>query len=149
ELFLAWSLVLAGYALATRFVGAWIVALLLAVTTSYLWIDQGLGSEPFESPGVWVSLAVGAGLTVPALVRRLRRGDGDPLATIAPVLGWMIGVSDGAVAIAGRGWPVGHVLALTLALALAVATLRVGRRIGDLGCERAGVALLFGLLTVA
>jgi hypothetical protein len=149
ELFLAWSLVLAGYALAARFVGAWIVALLLGVITSYQYIDQALGSAPSESPGLWVSIAVGASLTALALVRRLRHRGGDPLGVVALALGWMIGFCHGVAAIVGRGWPPEHLGGLALALALAAATLYVGRRLGDLGYERAAVALLFGLLTVA
>ncbi|WAS98777.1 DUF2157 domain-containing protein [Nannocystis punicea] len=149
ELFLAWSAVLAGYALATRFVGAWITALLLAVVTTYLWIGQALGSHPFATPGLWVSLAGGAALTALGLHRRAGRGASDAIGAVALGLGWCIGFAHGATAIGIDGWPSGQPLALLLALAQPVVMLQLGRRIGDFGLERLGVAALFGLLTVA
>ncbi|MDC0671607.1 DUF2157 domain-containing protein [Nannocystis radixulma] len=149
ELFLAWSLVLAGYALAIRFAGAWITALLLGVVTIYLWIDQALGSHPFETPGLWVSLAGAAALTALGLARRVTRRGADAIGGVALVLGWCIGFAHGATAIGIDGWPSGQGLALLLALAQAAGMLLLGRRIGDLGLERGGVAFLFGLLTVA
>ncbi|MFY0531059.1 DUF2157 domain-containing protein [Nannocystis pusilla] len=149
ELFLAWSVVLAGYALATRFVGAWITALLLAVVTNYLWIDQALGSHPFESPGLWASLAGAAALSALALDRRVRRGPGDAIGLVALTIGWCIAFVHGAAAIVVDGWPLGHVVALLLALGLPLVMLRLGQQQGDFGLERLAVALLFGLLTVA
>lgn len=149
ELFLAWSVVLAGYALATRFVGAWITALLLAVVTNYLWIDQALGSHPFEAPGLWASLAGAAALSALALVCRGRRGPRDALGLVALTLGGCIAFTHGAAAIVVDGWPFGQVVALLLALALPLVMLRLGRQQDDFGLERLAVALLFGLLTVA
>ncbi|MDC0719869.1 DUF2157 domain-containing protein [Nannocystis bainbridge] len=149
ELFLAWSVVLAGYALATRFSGAWITALLLAVTTAYLWIDQALGSNPFETPGLWVSLAVTAALTALALLLRIRRGALEGPAATALMLGWCIGFAHGAAAIVMNGWPEGQALALLVALAQPAALLHFGRELGDFKLERVAVAHLFGLLAIA
>lgn len=149
DLFLAWSIVLAGYALAVRFAGAWITALLLAVVTAYLYIGQALGSDPFDSPGLWVSLLVAAGLTALALVRRLRRpARADALASVALTIGWLMGFLHGAVAIIMRDWPSGQMLALLVSLAQPLAILLVARRIADPGLARLGVAHLFGLLAV-
>nr|WP_276599968.1 DUF2157 domain-containing protein [Nannocystis sp. ILAH1] len=149
ELFLAWSAVLAGYALATRFVGAWITALLLAAVTNYLWIDQALGSHPFESPGLWASIVGAAALSALALDRRVRRGPGDAIGMVALTIGWSITFAHGAVAIVADGWPFGQVVALILALGLPLVMMRLGSQQGDFGLERLAVALLFGLLTVA
>ncbi|PCC66945.1 Predicted membrane protein [Nannocystis exedens] len=149
ELFLAWAVVLAGYALATRFVGAWITALLLAVITIYLWIGQALGSHPFDTPGLWGSLAGAAALSALALHRRVHRGPSDAIGLVALTLGWCITFAHGAVAISIDGWPFGQVIALLLALALPAVLLQLGRRLDDFGLERLAVAHLFGLLTVA
>jgi len=149
ELFLAWSLVLAGYALAIRFAGAWITALLLGVVTTYLWIDQALGSNPFETPGLWASLALAAALTALALARRVTRRESDALGAVALVLGWCIAFAHGATAIVLHGWASGQLIALLLALAQPLVMLQLGRRIGDFGLERGAMASLFGLLTVA
>lgn len=148
ELFLAWSLVLSAYAVATRFAGAWITALLLGVVTVYLWIDQALGSNPFETPGLWASLAGVAALTVLALVRRQRRG-AEAIGEVALLLAWLIGFAHGAGAIVVRHWPAGQPIALLLALAQAVAMVVIGKQLRDFRLERLGVAYLFGLLTVA
>lgn len=150
ELFLAWSLVMVGYALATRLAGAWICALLLGVVTSMLWIDQALGSEAFEVPGLWVSLVVTAALTGIGLARRLRRpGETDALGRLALVLAWLWGFSHGAVAIAVRDWPPGQLLAFVVSLGQAFGLVALGGRIGDRNLQRLGAASLFGLLAVA
>lgn len=143
-LFLAWSLVLVGYALATRFSGAWATALALGVTTAYLWTDQALASNPFERPGLWVSLGVAAATAAIALVRR--PGPRDPVHAIAVTVAWLVTFGHGAAAIAtdvdGRG------VALLWALALPVALLVIGRQRGDDGLTRLGAAMLLGLLAV-
>lgn len=149
ELFLAWSVVLAGYALATRFAGAWITALLLAAVTNYLWIDQALGSHPFESPGLWASIAGAAALSALALDRRVRRGSGDAIGLVALTIAWSITFAHGAAALVVEGWPFAQVVALLLALGLPLVMMRQGQQQGDFGLERLGVAQLFGLLTVA
>lgn len=143
-LFLAWSLVLVGYALATHFSGAWATALALGVTTAYLWTDQALGSDPSESPGLWVSLGVAAATAAIALVRR--PGPRDPVHMIAVVVAWLVTFGHGAAAIVadieGRG------VALLWSLALPVAFILRGRQRDDLGLVRLGAAMLLGLLAV-
>lgn len=150
ELFLAWSIVMVGYALATRFAGAWICALLLGVVTAYLWIDQALGSDPSEPPGLWVSLAVAAATSALALAGRVRRpAGGDPLGAVALVIGWLVTFMHGVIAIVGRGWPAPQLLALAWSIGQPIALLTIGARVGDRGASRLGAALLFGLLAVA
>lgn len=149
ELFLAWSLVMVGYALATRFAGAWICALLLGALTVILWIDQALGSDPFNAPGLWVSLLLTAALTGLALVRRLRRpGEIDALGLVALALAWLWGFLHGTVAIVASGWPPGQGLALICSIGQASAMTALGARTGDHNLERIGAAGLFGLLSV-
>jgi hypothetical protein len=147
ELFLAWSVVLVAYALATRFAGAWVTALVLAVTTSYLWIDQGLGSNPVEVPGLWVSLLVAAGATAIALVRP-STGPRDPIFSVAAVFAWMVTFGHGAVAIlSDEPHGLARLVPLLWSLVQPALFLWVGvvvRR--DLSLIRLGAALLLGLL---
>lgn len=144
-LFGAWSLVLVAYALATRFSGAWVTALLLAVTTAYLWIDQALGSDPSESPGLWVSLAVAAATTAIALVRPERGATGNVAVAIAAIVTF----GHGAVALLTRQLDGAQLAALAWSIGQPLAMLNLGRARADLALVRLGAALLLGLLAVA
>lgn len=149
ELFFAWSLVLAGYALATRFAGAWVCALALATTTAYLYVGQALGGDPSQPPGLWVSFAVTLALTAVGLVRRLRTGAVELVGGFALAVGSLIAFFHGVAAIFERSWPDGTGLLLIWSIGQPLLLLWLGlARLRDPALVRTGAGLLLGLLAV-
>jgi uncharacterized membrane protein len=148
ELFAAWSLVLGAYALATRFAGAWVCAIVLATVTTYLYIGQALGSDPSESPGLWVSLLLSAALTAVGLGCRLRDG-AHLVAGVALAIGALIGVCHGIVAIFMKHWPDGQAIALLWSIGQGALLLSLGLGpLRDPSLVRSGAGLLLALLAV-
>jgi uncharacterized membrane protein len=149
ELFAAWTLVLGTYAAAIRFSGAWVCAIVLATVTTYLYIGQQFGSNPFVSPGIWVSLALSVALTAVDLVRRLRRGLGDLVGAVALTIGGLVGLCHGIAAIVVDDWPSGQLPALIWSIGQALVLLWFGlARTPDESLVRGGGGQLLALLAV-
>lgn len=156
ELFLAWTLVLSVYALVIRFAGAWIVALVLAHVTTWLWAHQSLAADPFEGLGLvitsllaLVGWGAAAALEVfqrPAAVSEGRRVVLNFMFTTAQ----LIALGVGSAAIVDEGFEGSHQLALLVALLIAgVGVLLFTRVRPDLTRVRGSVLVAAGLLAVA
>lgn len=61
QLFATWMLVMAVFALGTRFVGAWVVVWALAHVSTLSWMEQILGLSPDDDDGVIVLVALMVG----------------------------------------------------------------------------------------
>lgn len=152
ELFGAWTVVLSVYALVIRFSGAWITAIVLAHTTALLWVDQQLGSEPFEGVGLWVTTGLsilGWSLGV-ALHLAGTAGRGRTVTMFALGLSQLIALGVGTAAIVARGWAAEQVFALLWPLALAALGARIFTRVRpDVALVRGSMIVAAGLLAVA
>ncbi|MCP4662522.1 MAG: DUF2157 domain-containing protein [bacterium] len=155
-LFATWSLVMVVYALASRFVGAWIVYLLLVHLAALLWWDQEIGGDVFDLRALPV---VGALVAFDALVVILLEGRGRAwqkklagrlLPRVATVFALALLTLSGIAAIVDDDGGLRRPLALLLAVAALVAIYQTySRRIPDAFMLVAGAATASTLVTTA
>lgn len=151
-LFAAWTVVLSIYALAIRFAGAWILALILLHVSAWLWADQWLGLSPFEDGGLWVSLGLSVfGWVLGVALRASPRAAEQPtVMAFSLALSQVIGFILGMAAIVPEGWSAGQFAALVWAVAMGWLTLYLFTQVWpDLNLVRGGAVVLAGLLAVA
>lgn len=148
ELFGAWGVVMAAYALACRFAGAWALTLVLALVTLYLWIDQGLDSSPFKTPGLWASLAGSIALWSTSLALG-RAGEHRGLAWLAWLASACVAFGHGAAAIVDDHRTGAALLGLLWgALHYTLTALAFPRATGQATYLRAGVGFGVGLVVI-
>lgn len=156
-LFLAWTLVLSVYALVIRFAGAWIVALVLAHATTWLWADQALAAEPFAGLGlVIMTLLALIGWGAAAALELVSRPEAAANEGRRVVLNFMfmtaqlIALAVGSAAIVDTGLAGAQLFALLAALGLAGTGVLLFTRVRpDLARVRGSVLVAAGLLAVA
>jgi uncharacterized membrane protein len=145
ELFAAWTLVLAAYALVIRFSGAWITALLLAHVAAVLWFDQAWGVD-WEDGGVLALTAIAAADWGLGVALR-RRGRAWPVAVLALTLAELLALGLGSVALVAKFDHGAHAVALLWALVQAGLSIALFAR-RDPHLLRGAAMVLGGLLIV-
>lgn len=125
QLFALWAAVLVGYAVLVRFVGSWVVALILMHVAWFTWIDQELGSDPYQGRSAWLvaCLAVVDAAVVAAAERWLVGRERDILVHSAGVFGLVTLLPFGVITVVDQP-PEGGALGLAL-LAVALTSIAV------------------------
>lgn len=118
QLFALWSAVLLAYAVLVRFVGTWVVALVVTHVAWLLWIDQELGTDLYEGRNAWMvaCLAVLDAAVVTAAERWLDGREREVLVHIAGTFGLAVLLPFGIITVVDEP-PEGGVPGLLLLVA--------------------------------
>ena len=155
ELFLAWTLVLSVYALVIRFAGAWIVALVLAHTTAWLWAYQVYAEMPLEGVGLVTSTLLslvgwGAAAALELYSRPAANEGRRVVLNFMFMTAQLVALAVGSAAIVDRGFTGAHQFALLWSLTVAGLGVWLFTRVRpDLARVRGSVLVAAGLLAVA
>lgn len=117
QLFAMWALVLLAYAVLVRFVGTWVIALIITHVAWFSWIAQELGGDLYEGDNAWLvaSLALLDAAVVVIAERWLDGREREVLVHTAGSLGLAVALPFGVIALAD-GLPEGGAVGLLVLL---------------------------------